>query len=307
LNYMNENRLLLVGDNPFIGVSHLSQERAVARGNDLNDPAFCAMLLKTALNNGADGFMFTVNEKTLAIVKNTNKEAAYRRQLLYAIVPYVPEFVRIAASSGGIPGLATKIGKQILFSGNVAAAFYAGWGAAGNNPGSLIKSYLSYELSRLKAASGPGSTIASVMFHEVVTDMALALNMRWLFEAHISYMRRHNIKPGFETRNFAYFVKKCEEWKLDISDISIATPFNSIGFQMCPSKEVCEKTLARIPKTEVIAFSILAAGYVKLPEAAAYIEATPALKGVAIGVSKEKQANETFAQIKAKLTKNKQV
>ena len=66
---MKDGKLLLVGDNPFLGVSHLSQERAIARGNDLQNPEHCAKLVKIALQNEADGFMFTVNENTLSIIQ----------------------------------------------------------------------------------------------------------------------------------------------------------------------------------------------------------------------------------------------
>jgi uncharacterized protein (DUF486 family) len=102
------------------------------------------------------------------------------------------------------------------------------------------------------------------------------------------------IKPGFETRNFAYLVNKFKEWNIDFSEITIATPFNKIGFQMNPSRTECEKALAQVPESNVIAMSVLAAGYLKLPEAIEYIRGLTNLKGVVIGVSKEHHANETF-------------
>lgn len=66
---MNNERILLVGDNPFHGISHLSQERAIARGKDLSNPQYAAGLVRTALDNGADGFMFSVSDTTLSILK----------------------------------------------------------------------------------------------------------------------------------------------------------------------------------------------------------------------------------------------
>ena len=67
---------------------------------------------------------------------------------------------------------------------------------------------------------------------------------------------------------------------------------------MTPSKAECEKTLASVPKSEVIAISALASGYLKLPEASGYIKRLPDLKGIAIGVSNEKQAHDTFEYFK---------
>ena len=58
------------------------------------------------------------------------------------------------------------------------------------------------------------------------------------------------------------------------------------------------KNLGRLKTPLVIAISVLAAGYLKLPEAVDYIAGLPNVKGVAVGVSKEEHARETFKLIK---------
>ncbi len=63
---------------------------------------------------------------------------------------------------------------------------------------------------------------------------------------------------------------------------------------MNPSKAECEKTLATMPKPNVLAISIFAAGYLKPTEAIDYIASLPNLKGVAAGVSKQNHAHDTF-------------
>ncbi|MBN2099411.1 MAG: hypothetical protein JW753_07430 [Dehalococcoidia bacterium] len=288
------NKRLLVGDNPFHGISHLSQARAASRGNELNNPRYAAHLVGLSLDNGADGFMFTVSETTLSILRILREERQ-RQPRLYAIVPYAYEFVRMAVLAGGVPGLARRLGKQVLLSGNLRAVANGVKGVVGNDPVSLLRSYLWYETYRLKSAGGKRSELGSIMLHEVVTDMALALNMRWLIDAHLQFMSERRITPGFETRNFPYLVDKFQHWGIDFGQVAIAAPFNPAGFQMCPSRETCEEALRAIPQTEVIAFSVLAAGYVKPVEASAYLAQLPSLTGVAVGVSKERHAIETFA------------
>ncbi|MGB2800299.1 MAG: hypothetical protein WBC55_00460 [Dehalococcoidia bacterium] len=298
---MNENKLLLVGDNPFHGISHLSQERATSRGDDLANPSHAAELVRTSLENGADGFMFTVSDTTLSILRIISEGEEHNQLQLYAIVPYAYEFVRRAALAGGVAGLAIKLARQMAFSGNLKAIASGLRGVVTADPASLLKSYLCYEAFRLKSSAGKKAILASILLHEVVTDMALAFNMEWLFKTHIEFMLHHRIKPGFETRNFAYLVNKFEEWGIDFHQVVIAAPFNPLGFQMCPSREECEKALERIPEAEVIAFSILAAGYLKLPQAMEYVAHSPNLNGLAVGVSKEQHARETFKLIKDKL------
>lgn len=68
---------------------------------------------------------------------------------------------------------------------------------------------------------------------------------------------------------------------------------------MMPSIEACEKALSMVPEPVVIGVSVLAAGYISPREAAEYIAALPNIKGVAVGVSKESHARETFSLFKS--------
>jgi hypothetical protein len=67
---------------------------------------------------------------------------------------------------------------------------------------------------------------------------------------------------------------------------------------MTPSIKECEKTLKMLPKPNVIAISVLAAGYISIKEAADYLQTLPNIEGVSIGISKEKHAKETFSVFK---------
>ena len=77
-----------------------------------------------------------------------------------------------------------------------------------------------------------------------------------------------------------------------LSDIIIMTPFNSIGFQMNPSRQSCEECLSKMNDANVIAMSILAGGYLSLDQATTYIKTLSKLSGVVIGVSTADHAGE---------------
>ena len=85
---------------------------------------------------------------------------------------------------------------------------------------------------------------------------------------------------------------------INFGDVVIAAPFNKLGFQMDPSKAECEKALASVDGANVIAISILAAGYLKPSEAIEYVAGLPNIAGVSVGVSKEQHARETFRLLK---------
>jgi hypothetical protein len=294
----NEEIVLLVGDNPFHGISHLSQERARIRGNELTSESAARLVLKS-VENGADGFMFSVSDLTLAILRAIREEGKADRLELHAIVPYAFEYVRAAAQTG-MPGLAKRLAKQIAISGDfgsIAAGLKAAMTA---DPAALLRTYLSYEISRIRSAAKQANLV-SVLLHEVVTDMSLALNLRWLFESYVEFMLKRGIKPGFNTRNFPYLVKRFEEWDIDLGQTLIATPFNKVGFQMNPSRADCEKALKSSSELNVVAISILASGYLRPREAIEYIATLPRIEGVSVGVSKEKHALEVFRLLKQKL------
>ena len=286
---MDKQKILLVGDNPFHGVSHLSQDRARGRSQDITNPEYCAGLVSLAMENGADGFMFSISETTLSILRILSKSGKNPR--LYAIAPAASDYVRLA-SRMGTPGLAVYLARQILISGNVRAIANGFKGVIGQDPIRLMKAYIFHELYRIKAAISPSMQPYCFMLHEIVTEMALALNLEWLFRSYIDFMLALKIKPGFETRNLPYLIDKFIKWGIDLDKIALVAPFNAAGFQMSPSKADCERALERIPETEIIAMSILASGYLKLNEATAYINRLPRLSGVVVGISKERHAHD---------------
>jgi hypothetical protein len=293
----NAEKLILVGDNPFHGISHLSQERARGRTGLERSASDDAKIVATALANGADGFSFSVSEVTLSILKSLRKRSDIEPVKLYAIVPYAFEYVRIATQTG-TPGLAKKFAKQIVFSGNVGALFEGVGAVVTFSPAALMRTFLAYEISRIKSAVGKKGVLSSVLLHEVITDMALALDLEWLFKAYVAYLNKKGIVPGFNTRNFPMLVKKFSEWNINLDQTLIETQFNKVGFQMNPSRYECEKALTQIRSPAVLAISVLAAGYLKPPEATAYIANLSNIGGLVVGASTEKQAAETFSFMK---------
>jgi hypothetical protein len=292
--------LILVGDNPFHGVSHLSQERARVRGDAVTNPEYAADLAVTSLKNGADGFMFSVTEKTLFVLKMISRRIQNRHLRLYAIIPAAYEYVRLAGQKG-MSGLAKNFAKQILTSGNTSAVISCLRGIARTDLASLMKSYVQYEVFRIKSSSGRQIKLDSMFLHEIVTDICLALDLKWLITLYMDFMSGLGIKPGFETRNFAFLVNKFREWNIDFRKIVIAAPFNKVGFQMSPSRAECEQALRSLPEPNVIAISVLAGGYLDLLSAMMYLKSLPNLKGVAVGISNKEHACETFKFLRDQL------
>jgi hypothetical protein len=295
---------LLVGDNPFHSISHLSQERIRARENDLMKPEYAADLVSTSVSNGANGFMFSVSDQTLSILKLLREKGGIEDLSLYPIVPYAYEYVKLATRGGGIPWVVKRFAGQIAFSGNVNALVNGIRGIAWADPVSLMKTYLAYEIGRIMSAAGKKANLRSVVLHEIMTDMALALNLDWFFKAYIIFVARKGLVPGFNTVNFSYLINKLKDWNIDPSSLLIVAPFNKVGFQMNPTKTDCEKALQFLKGPTLVAISVLAAGYLRPDEAVEYIAGLPNLRGIAVGVSKEKHAMQTFQLLDRTLNKD---
>ncbi|MCL5067744.1 MAG: hypothetical protein M1368_05250, partial [Thaumarchaeota archaeon] len=99
------------------------------------------------------------------------------------------------------------------------------------------------------------------------------------------------------TRNLVKFVEFCDECSISLNDIVIMTPINRLGFQMTPSKEECEKCLRRKPEANIIGMSVLAAGQINLSEAVSYVRQFKSVRSIAIGVSSQAHAEETFRKL----------
>jgi hypothetical protein len=294
-------KLILVGDNPFHGISHLSEDRARARGKQVSDAEYAAELVMDSIENGANGFMFSVSESTLSILRIVSENTHNRPIELHAIVPYAYEYVRLATQLGTL-GLGRKLAGRIIRSGNFRALVYGLRGLVTVDPKSIMKTYLLYEKNRIMSSIGKKQKLSSILLQEVITDMVIALDLDWFVKSYVKFVSSLGMKPGFETRNFPFLVNKFKEWNIEFSSIEIVASFNKAGFQMNPSKECCEKALAEIPPCDVIAMSILAAGYLQLPEAIDYINNLPKLNGVVVGVSKKRHAFETFRSISHKFS-----
>jgi hypothetical protein len=286
-----KDKLLLVGDNPFHNISHLSQERARDRKEDPSDPKYAAKLISLAVNNGANGFTFSVSESTLAILKELEANGALDKLHLCPVVPYAFDYVRLSTQLGGFPQLVKKLAGDIVKTGNLKAIGYGFKGVVTTDLPSLLKTYLAYEIYRVKKSVKTKVNLDSLWLHQLVTDIALSIDADWLFKEFVEYLINEKITPGFNTGNFSYIVNKFNQWKIDLRDVLIAAPFNTSGFQMTPSIEECEKTLKTLPEPNVIAISILAAGYIPPKEAVEYIASLPNIKGIAVGISKEKHVN----------------
>jgi hypothetical protein len=284
---------VLLGDNPFIGVNHLSQDRARETLARLNSNRI-ADVIATAFANGADGFVFSThpaNLEVLRLLKDEHPELAFD---MYPLLPYAQGYVRVMNEKGTM-ALFTEFMNKLSAGGKVKALVGGGLSALTMNPYKMLSTFVDAEVEGFLRASNGNNRLQGVFLHEIVVDLACALRMKELFQNYIGHIKdAYHLKAGLVTRNFPYLISYLKEIGQDLNEVVFMTPFNKAGFQMNPSKTDCEKILMDQPRLDVIAMSVFAAGLIGLNDAVDYAKSLPNLRSVVVGVSREEHARTTF-------------
>lgn len=290
---------LLLGDNPLIGVDHLSQERARERLARLNTGRIVEVI-DTAIAYGAKGFLFSTHPTIYDALRLMKKEGTHTGFGLYPLLPYAQTYVRIATEKG-ILGLAQEVLSKLTWKAK-AKAITAGLSLATADPSAILRAYVDAELDIIFKNAPESATLKCVFLHEVITDLSTSFHAAELIQSYVYHISdKYHVRPGFATRNFAKFVSYAKEIGLKLDQIVILTPFNKVGFQMNPSREKCEESLKELRDANIIAMSILAAGYLNLEDAVQYIKQLHSIKSVVVGVSTMGHARETFSYLSQQL------
>lgn len=287
---------ILLGDNPFIGVDHLSQDKARQTLARL-DTEKTAGVMKSSFQNGADGLVFSTHPTILATfqhLKATNPELSFD---MYPLFPYAQGYVRMATEKGTV-GMVTELMQQLTWTGKFKALLGSSLSAITKNPYKMLETVLDIEIDSFRKVAPPRANLKGIFLHEIIVDLGLSLELTDLFDTYIDHVtKNYNVKAGLVTRNFSRMIKFFEKADLPFDKVMFMTPFNKIGFQMNPSRQSCEDALASRSDLDVIAMSILSSGLLDVKEAVDYIGNLTNLRSVVVGVSREEHVVSTFSRL----------
>lgn len=126
-------KTVLIGDNSFIGVSHLSQERARERIERL-DVKSIVEIIETAVSCRATGYTFSTHPVNLQIVKALKGSGKIVDGFgLYPVLPYAQAYVRLA-NEKGMRGLVDETLSKLSLSDKAKALFKSGLSALRLDP-----------------------------------------------------------------------------------------------------------------------------------------------------------------------------
>jgi len=287
---------ILLGDNPFLGVSHLAQERARAERDEARDLEAKARVLIVGLEGGVTGYTFSTHQVNLELLEYVSKNYSEVLAKLnyYMLIPHAQGYVRRANVHGTV-GLAKSVLRDIVLK----------------HPADFATSILTLNANRLASLFIgmeakpylkilPRERIKAILLHEVLTELIMAYDLAELLRELKRYVEK-KLKVGFglETRNIGQLKKFLEENNIRVE--YAMTPLNPLGYQMAPSKEEAEKAIEKLgdQDVKVIAINILASGAISIECACKYLERFKnVVYAVAYGTSKPHRAHENAVMLK---------
>jgi hypothetical protein len=215
------------------------------------------------------------------------KDAALvNRFHFYPLLPYVTKYVRQANEKGIVNVVLDQL-KQGGWASRLAVAARGSLAVLTRDHERMLATLIGLEL-----APFDGLNVRAVFLHDVLTDLALTLDIPSVLELHMSEIRkRFGARGGFATKNLPLLVDRFKRYGFERP--LILASINKLGFGMNPTRQACEDSLAQ-SDLQVMAMGTLASGYLKPDEAFDYVFNVPRVESVVVGVSNATQAAETF-------------
>jgi hypothetical protein len=273
---------VLLGDNQFFAVSHLSDERSRAQAVRFKDDESIIRVIDQAIELGIMTFMCTTHDRIANICQHIrNNPVKYNGFKIYPCMPYAHKYANAITELGIIGTI-----KQYV-PGNIFSTFTKGGVAfLSKDFIRLMEILIDSEMKMFK-----GITTPVIFIQNVIVDMLLGLKMFDVFKEYDSYIRKkYNAEPGYITMNLPALLDALNS--IGIEKPVICSSINKVGFRMSGGKEIYEKYLNE-KEFKPIAMQVLAAGALQPKEAIEYLGQFPKLKSVLFGASSKSHLRET--------------
>ena len=287
---------VIFGDNQFFGINHRSQDKAEELLKKFSDIKNIIKVYDDAFDCGIKAVMLNSNNRAEEICQyfRDHKEK-YGEISWYPSVPYPHKYADMVNELGIFPAIS-----EVLFKGNSTGGVFSmigkGISAAWNKDAlKMMEMLLDVEFKIYR-----GLNVKVFFLLNPITDLILGYGIKEIFEHYCDYVRKkYKVTPGFITLNMPLLKQQLEKW--GIEDVVICSTINKVGYNMFPSKEEYEKTIATNDpsKYQLMAMSPLASGSITPQEAFDYVNGLN-LQSVVFGASSKGHIQSSLDMIKIK-------
>lgn len=282
---------IILGDNQFFAVNHMSQEKTFAQAQKFGKDEAILSVMRDAKDRGIRGMMLHSHPRAEGLCDVMRSDPGVWSEFgLYPCIPYAFKYVMALNEKGMYPVLVDQV-KKAGVGASLSMFLSGGIGLATGDYFKLIGVLVDLELQIFR-----NLPIRVIFLHNVVVDLILALKIEGLLKFYADYVRdKHRLQPGFGSLNLPLLVERLGAE--GVKDTVIMTSVNKTGFFMNPSREACEKVLAE-SGLNVVAMSILASGAIPAEEAFQYAARFPAVKSFLFGASRRETMEKSLAILK---------
>ncbi len=274
---------VILGDNQFFGINHMSEEKARAQAIRFQDTSAIIEAIDIAYDEGIKVFMCTTHERVAEICDHVRANPdRYRDFQFYPCMPYAHKYANAVTEKGLVGAL-----KSFLPEENAISALFGGaMSVARKDIEGLAALLIDAEMKMFR-----GLQIPVIFLQNVVTDLLLGLGMKdalVIFAEHVK--RRYQAEPGFITMNAPRLLDVLEECGID--NPIICSNVNKIGFRMSGGLDRYEAIIAS-RRFRPIAMSVLASGAIPAEEAIEYVCRQPKIESIVFGASSRQNIRHT--------------
>jgi hypothetical protein len=275
---MTMDRLIL-GDNPFFGINHMSEEKAQLQSERFSDTASILKVIDAAYDRGIRGFMFTTHDRVKPLCDHFRAHPdRYRDMNLYPALPYAHKYATAVAEKGILGAVKDALSSGQGMGRTMSNILRSGVGFATQDMIPAMKLLVDMELSMFR-----GLNVKVVFLQNVVTDLLLGLKLGAAFTNFSDHIRQnHYAEAGFITMN----LPALSDYLLQIgmSKPIICASVNKIGHLMNPDRESYERAIES-RRFRPVAMSLLASGAISPKEAVDYALGLKPIESIVFGAS----------------------
>jgi hypothetical protein len=270
---------IILGDNQFFGINHMSEEKAQAQAERFKDISAIIRVIDAAYECGIRAFMFNTHERVAEICDHfRTNPAKYSDVHLYPSMPYAHKYANAVNEKGMVGAL-----NDFLFSGRTAGQAFTtilrgGRSIINQDMVQVMKLLVDAEMRMFK-----GLNVRAVFLQNIVTDLLLGLGAQAIFVEFARHVQStYGVEPAFNTMNMPRLV----EFLLDcgIENPIICSAINKAGYFMHPDRDSYEMTIRTRP-FRPIAMSIFASGAISPEDAVLYIAGLSNIRSIVFGAS----------------------
>jgi hypothetical protein len=278
---------LLLGDNPFFGVNHMSEERARAQAIQFQDDRAILDVIDAAYDEGIRAFMCTTHQRVGGLVDQIRaRPADYADYAFYPCMPYAHKYAN-AVTEDGILGALRRFLPENGILNTVAKG---GKSLATKDVEGLSSLLVDAEMSMFRDVRTP-----VVFLQNVVVDLLLGLGFTDALRYFADHVReRYGAEPGFITMNLPLLVRALE--RSGVENPVVCANINKIGFRMSGGAAEYQAVLAA-GGFRAVAMSVFASGAIPPREALEWVCSQPGVESIVFGASSRRSIASTRALV----------